>query len=57
MIYLLEYIEKILEKIIANELLRIYEKKSLLYSEQINIRKNKSAIDTITLLIHEIQSR
>ena len=31
MIYLLEYIKKILEKIVANELLRICEEKSLLY--------------------------
>ena len=33
-IYLLEYIGKILEKVIANELSRIYEKKSLLYSDK-----------------------
>ena len=56
-ICLLEYIKKILKKIIANELSRIYEKKSLLYPGQINIRKNKSAINIIILLIYEVQSR
>ena len=48
---------KILEKVVANELLRICEERSLLYSGQINIRKNKSAVDAIILLIYEIQSR
>ena len=43
--YLLEYINKILEKIVINELLRIYEKKSLLYYRQIGARKNKNFID------------
>ena len=32
MIYLLEYIRNFLEKIVANELLKIYEERSLLYS-------------------------
>ena len=56
-IYLLEYIGKILEKIVANELSRISEKKSLLYFGQMGIRKNRSVINIITLLIHEVQSR
>ena len=54
MIYLLEYIGKILEKVVANELLKIYEKRSLLYPGQINIKKNKNVVDTMILLIHEV---
>ena len=45
---------KILEKIVINELLKIYEKRSLLYSRQINARKKKNTIDTIALLIYKI---
>ena len=56
-IYLLEYIRKILEKVVANKLSRIYEERSLLYVKQINIKKNKSAIDVIILFIYEIQGR
>ena len=56
-IYLLEYIEKILEKVIANELSRIYEKRSLFYVKQIGARKNRSAIDIIVLFIYEVQGR
>ena len=48
---------KILKKVIINELLRIYEKKSLLYSRQMGAKKNKNAIDTVILLINEIQGR
>ena len=57
MICLLEYIGKILEKVIANELSRICEKKSLLHFEQINTKKNRNVINIIILLIHEVQSR
>ena len=53
-INLLEYINKILEKIVINELLRIYEEKALLYSGQMGARKNKSTIDTVTLLIYKV---
>ena len=48
---------KILEKLAANELSRICEKKSLLYPEKIDTRKNRNVINTITLLIYEIQNR
>ena len=45
---------KILKKIIINELLRIYEKKTLLHPGQIDVRKNRSIIDAITLLIYKV---
>ena len=48
---------KILEKVVANELSRIYEKRSLLHPEQINTRKNRSVVDAVILLIYEVQSR
>ena len=53
-IYLLEYINKILKKVVINELSRIYEKKSLLYFEQMGVRKKKSAVDTVVLLIYKV---
>ena len=56
-IYLLEYIDKILEKVVINELLRICEERSLLYLRQMGARKNRSAVDTIILLIHKVQRR
>ena len=56
-ICLLECIGKILEKIVANELSRICEKRSLLHPEQIGTKKNRSVVNIITLLIHEVQSR
>ena len=56
-ICLLEYMRKILEKIVANELSRIYEERSFLYFGQISIRKNRSVVNIMILLIYEIQSR
>ena len=56
-ICLLKYIDKILKKVVINELLRIYEKKSLLYFRQMGARKNKNVIDTVILLIYKIQRR
>ena len=54
MIYLLEYISKILKKIVINELLRICEEKALLYPGQMGARKNKNAIDMVILLIYKV---
>ena len=56
-IYVLKYINKILKKIVMNELLRIYEERSLLHPKQMGAKKNKNIIDTVTLLIHKIQGR
>ena len=53
-IYLLEYIGKILKKIIINELLRIYEERSLLYFRQMGVRKNNNIINTVALLIYKL---
>ena len=48
---------KILKKIVINELLRICEERSLLHPKQMGARKNRSAVDAIALLIHEVQGR
>ena len=48
---------KILEKVVTNELLKICEKRSLLYPQQIDARKNRSVVDAVALLIHKIQRR
>ena len=53
-ICLLEYMGKILEKVVANELLRICEERSLLYPGQMGVRKNRSAVDAVVLLIYEV---
>ena len=45
---------KILKKIIINELLKIFEKRALLYFRQIGAKKNKNIIDIIMLLIYKV---
>ena len=57
MICLLECMGNILEKVVANKLSNICEERSLLHPGQMGARKNRSAVDTIILLIHEIQNR
>ena len=48
---------KVLKKVIANELLRICEERSLLHPGQMGARKNRCAVDAIALLIHEVQQK
>ena len=46
---------KVLEKVVTNELSRLYKERSLLHPGQIGARKNKSAVDAVALLIHKVQ--
>src|SRR5947207_10325559 len=54
-ILLLNCMKKIVEKIIATRLFYIIETSNLLDSDQISDRKQKSVIDAVMTLIHDIQ--
>ena len=45
---------KVFEKVVVNELLRLYEERLLLYPGQMGARKNKSVVDAMVLLIYEV---
>src|SRR5258708_33505956 len=55
-ISLLNCLGKVAEKIIAKRLAAIAEIKTLLHSHQIGGRKQKSAIDAVMVLTHEVQA-
>ncbi len=54
-ISLLNYLDKIAEKIIAARLAYLTETTDLLHFNQIGGKRKKSAIDTVITLIHDIQ--
>ncbi len=54
-IFLLNCLGKIAEKIIAARLAYLAETTDLLYFDQIGGRRKKSAIDVVMTLIHDIQ--
>ena len=55
MISLLNYLGKVTEKIIATRLSFLTESTDLLNSNQIDDRRQKSAIDVVLSLVHNIQ--
>lgn len=54
-ISLLNYMIKVLEKIIREQLLKFCKAYSKLYPRQISVEKKRSAIDPMTLLIYIVQ--
>src|SRR5438046_10728055 len=52
---LINYIEKVTEKIIAARLSNTAETSDLLDTDQIDDRRQKSAIDAVLSLVHDIQ--
>ena len=55
MILLLNYLGKILEKVMALKLVYLANIKGLLNNIQMGGRKQHSAVDTVILLLHYIQ--
>ena len=53
---LLDYLEKIFEKIIATRLSHFVEHSNLLHNEEIKDRKNRFTIDASLCLLHDIQT-
>ena len=56
-ISLLNYMNKVVENVVAQELSRYCEEYSKLYSGQMGGRKERSAIDAVTTLVHTVQEK
>jgi hypothetical protein len=54
-INLLNYLEKIIEKVAAIALSRLHNEKKLLYFGQFEYRKQRSAVDVVAKLIYIIE--
>ena len=56
-ISLLNYISKVVEKVVAKELSQYYEDYLKLHLGQMGGRKERSAIDTVTTFVHTVQEK